>query len=183
MSVHVLNVLRRRDLLGLAGGLLLVTAFAAAATRLLFAGDVRAVLAVHFQRTPQTAGAAAGIWIHNLRFEIGVAVFAFLDPVGRRLLDGCVWRRLLVGVGDVIIAGWAIGSSLVAGVLLGAYGGRQLATFLPDGPVEVTAWLLLIVLYVDVRRGRTTPKKAAVWLSAVAALLAVAAVLELGAGA
>jgi hypothetical protein len=82
-----------------------------------------------------------------------------------------------------LIAGWAAGSSLVAGVLLGAYGTRQLAVFLPDGPVEVAAWLLLIVLYLDVRCGRATPKTAVGWLAAVAGLLAIAAVLELGAGA
>jgi hypothetical protein len=185
MRSSVLTAVRRRDLALLAGGLLMLTAIAAAATGLLCAHQARAVLAVHFARLPATAGDAAGIWLHNLRVELGVAVFAFLDPASRRLLDGGsrVWRRLLLGIGDVLVAGWALGSSLVAGVLLGAYGTRQLAGFLPDGPVEVTAWLLLIVLYLDVRRGRTTPKTAVGWLAAVAGLLAVAAILELGAGA
>jgi hypothetical protein len=181
----VLKMLWRREFALLAGGLLLVTAVAAATTGVLFAHQARGLLAVHFARLPVTAGAAAGIWLRNLRSELGVAVFAVLDPASRRLLDGGsrVWRRLLVGFGDVLIACWSVGSSLMAGVLLGAYATRQLAVFLPDGPVEVTAWLLLLVLYLDVRRGRTTPRSAVACLAAVAGLLAVAAVLELGAGA
>jgi hypothetical protein len=184
MSRRLLGVLARRDLAVLAGGLATITVLAAALTGVLFAGQARALLAVHFAVLPATASEAAGIWLHNLRSELGVAVFAFVDPACRHLLDGAdpVWRRLLVGVGDVFVAGWAMGSSVVAGVLLGAYGMRQLEAFVPDGPVEVTAWLLLIVLYVDVRRGRTSGRTAAVWLLAIAALLAVAAVLELEAG-
>ena len=185
MSGRMFGVAVRRDLAVLAGGLATITVLAAAVTGALFAGEARVLLAVHFAVLPATASEAAGIWLHNLRSELGVAVFAFVDPACRHLLDGAdpVWRRLLVGVGDVFVAGWAVGSSIVAGVLLGAYGMRQLAAFVPDGPVEVTAWLLLIVLYVDVRRGRSTWRAAAVWLVAVAALLALAAVLELEAGA
>jgi len=185
MSSQVLKMVWRRDVGLVARGLLLMTAVAAVTTGLLFAHQARALLAVHFTRIPVTAGDAASIWLHNLRSELGVAVFAVVDPVSSRLLDGDsrVWRRLLVGFGDVVMTCWAVGSSLIAGVLLGAYGMRQLAAFLPDGPVEVTGWLLLIVLYVDVRRGRTTLMKAAAWLVVVAGLLALAAVLELGAGA
>jgi len=185
MRSRLLKTVWRRDVVLIAGGLLLVTAVAAVTTGVLFAYQARALLAVHFTRIPVTAGDAASIWLHNLRSELGVAVFAVVDPASRRLLDGGsrVWPRLLVGFGDVLIACWAVGSSLIAGVLLGAYGMRQLAVFLPDGAVEVTGWLLLLVLYVDVRRGRTTPKSAAAWLAVVAGLLAVAAVLELGAGA
>lgn len=184
MTAAVLKIVWRREVALLAGGLLLVTALAATTTGVLFAHQTRGLLAVRFARLPVTAGAAAGIWLHNLRSELGVAVFAVLDPASRRLLDGGsrVWRRLLVGFGDVLIGCWAVGSSLIAGVLLGAYRTRQLAVFLPDGPVEVTAWLLLIVLYVDVRRGRSTPRSAAACLAVVAGLLAVAAVLELGTG-
>jgi hypothetical protein len=185
MSGRMFGVLARRDLAALAGGLLGITVLAAAITGVLFAGEARALLAVHFAVLPATASEAAGIWLHNLRSELGVAVFAFIDPVCRHVLDGCepVWRRLLVSVGDLCVAGWAVGSSIVAGVLLGAYGMRQLEAFVPDGPVEVPAWLLLILLYVDVRRGRSTGRAAAVRLLAVAALLAFAAVLELEAGA
>jgi hypothetical protein len=185
MRTRVLVLVRHRDLALVAGGLLMVSAISAAGTGVLFAHQARTVLAVHFARLPATAGDAAGIWLHNLRVELGVAVFAFLEPASRRLLDGGrrVCRRLLLGFGDVLVAGWAVGSSILAGVLLGAYGTRQLAVFLPDGPVEVTAWLLLVVLYLDVRRARITPKTAAGRLALVAGLLAVAAVLELGAGA
>lgn len=183
MSGPALCVVRRRELAMLAGGLLAITALSAAATGVLFAGEARGLLAVHFQRLPWSVGEASGIWVHNLRSELGVAVFAFLDPICRRLLDDAtpLWRGVLTRAGDVLVAGWAIGSSLAAGVLLGAYGTRQLRAFLPDGPVEVTAWLLLIALYLDVRRARITPPAAAGRLALVAVLLAVAAVLELGA--
>jgi hypothetical protein len=185
MTGRLFRVLARRDVAALAGGLLGITGLATALTGLLVAGEARVLLAVHFATLPGTASEAAGIWLHNLRSELGVAVFAFIDPACRHLLDDGepVWRRLLVGVGDLCVAGWAVGSSIVAGVLLGAYGMRQVAAFVPDGPVEVTAWLLLIVLYMDVRRGRITGRASAVWLVAVAALLAIAAVLELEAGA
>ncbi len=180
MTGRLLGVVARRDVAVLAGGLAGITVSAAAITALMFAGDARALLAVHFAAVPATAGDAVGIWLHNLRSELGVAVFAFIDPACRYLLDGArpLWRRLLVTAGDLCVAGWAIGSSLIAGVLLGAYGIRQLTVFLPDGPVEVAGWLLLIVLYRDVRRGRTTGKAAAAWLVAIGGVLAVAAVLE-----
>jgi hypothetical protein len=183
MTRPLTGLIGRREVAWLAGGLLAITGLAAA-TAVLFSGEARALLAVHFERLPATAGDAAGIWLHNLRSEFGVAVFAFLDPACGRLLDGAkpIWRRLLVGVGDLCVAGWAVGSSILAGVLLGAYGTRQLEAFIPDGPVEVTAWLLLLVLYLDVRRGRSSGKAAVVCLAVVAALLAVAAVLELGVG-
>jgi hypothetical protein len=185
MRGRILGVLARRDLAALAGSLLGITVLAAALTGALCCGQARVLLAVHFTAQPATSSEALGIWLHNLRSELGVAVFAFIDPACRHLLDGGepVWRRLLVSVGDVCVAGWAVGSSTLAGVLLGAYGARQLEAFVPDGPVEVTAWLLLILLYVDVRHGRTSGKAAAVRLAVVAALLAVAAVLELGGGA
>jgi hypothetical protein len=183
MTGRLIGSAWRHDVARLGAGLLAITGLAAAATALLFAGEARSVLAVHFAPPPATAGDAAGIWLHNLRCELGVAVFAFLDPACRRLIDGAkpLWRRLLVGVGDVCVAGWATGSSIVAGVLLGAYGMRQLEAFLPDGPVEVTAWLLLLVLYLDVRRGRASARTAEVSLFVIAALLAVAAVFEVGA--
>jgi hypothetical protein len=185
MTGWLLRVIWRRDVAVLAGGLVGITVLVATITSVLFAGQARTLLAVHFVVLPTTAGEAAGIWLHNLRSELGVAAFAFIDPACRHLLDGAnpAWRRLLVGVGDLCVAGWAIGCSTVAGVLLGAYGERQLQAFIPNGPVEVTAWLLLLVLYLDMRRGRTEGKTATVWLILVAGLLALAAVLEHGAGA
>ncbi len=178
------DVLRRRELWIVAGGLSAVTVTAGLVTGLCFAAGARAVLDVHFTALPATAGEAAAIWLHNARSTLGVAVFALVRPVSRRLLDGGrpVWDRLLVGVCDVMVGAWAAGSAIVAGVLVGAYGGRQLAVFLPDGPVEVTAWLLLLVLYVDVRRDRVSLRQAAGRGGVILLLLGVAAVLELAAG-
>jgi len=180
MSSQVLKMVWRRDVGLVARGLLLMTAVAAVTTGLLFAHQARALLAVHFTRIPVTAGDAASIWLHNLRSELGVAVFAVVDPVSSRLLDGDsrVWRRLLVGFGDVVMTCWAVGSSLIAGVLLGAYGMRKLAAFLPDGPVEVTAWALLLALYINARRGHDEWRQTVWGLVSVEVLLALAAILE-----
>ena len=67
-------------------------------------------------------------------------------------------------------------------MLVGTYGMRQLAAFLPDGPVEVTAWLLLLALYLDLRRDRVTLAQAAGRGGVILLLLCLAALLELKAG-
>ena len=95
-----LDVLRRRDFWVLAGGLAAVTVAAGLVTGLWFAAGARALLAVHFTRLPATLGEAAGIWLHNARSTLGVAVFALARPISRWLLDGArpVWDRALVDV-------------------------------------------------------------------------------------
>jgi hypothetical protein len=179
------NILRRRDFWVLSGVLCAVTLVAALMVGIGFPAQARSVLAVHFASLPRSAGVAGAIWLHNARATAGVAVFAAARPLSRRLLDGArpVWDRAIVTVCDVIVGGWAVGSSLVAGVLLGAYGTRQLAVFLPDGPVELTAWLLLVLLYLDVRGSRASLQQAAGRLAVILGLLGVAAILELWAGA
>jgi hypothetical protein len=179
-----LGQLRRRELLLTYTVLVTVTLAAALVTKVGFAEQARRLLAVRFTAIPSTPGDALAIWAHNARSTIGVAVFAVVQPVSLKLLEGeqPVWRDRLLIVCDVIVACWAVGSSLIAGVLLGAYGTRQLASYLPDGPVEVTAWVLLVVLYIDLRRNRTSLREAAARLAGVLGLLAVAAVLELKAG-
>jgi len=178
------HICPRREFLVLGGGLLAVTAAAALLTGLGFAGQARAVLAVHFARIPASGGQALTIWLHNARVVIGVGVFAAARPVSRALVDyaPAVWDRAIVAVCDGLLGLWAVGSAVTAGVLLGAYGIRQLEAFLPDGPVEVTGWLLLLVLYLDVRHGRATARQTASRLGVVLAVLGVAALLELWAG-
>lgn len=175
----------RRDLVLVALGLATVTLTAALVTGRWLAEPARTVLAVHFQAIPNTAGTALGIWLHNVRQLLGVCVFGLAQPVVAGLLQGARpwWLRLVLSGCDVLVAGWALGSSLAAGVLIGAYGARQLRSFLPYAPVEIAAWLLLVVLYLDLRRGRARLQDAAVRLALIAVLLAVAAVLELWAGA
>jgi hypothetical protein len=178
------HICPRREFLMLAGGLLAVTTAAALLTGLLFPGQARAVLAVHFVRIPATSGQALAIWLHNARVVIGVGVFAAARHVSRAFVDDAfaVWDRAIVALCDGMLGLWAVGSSLTAGVLLGAYGTRQLEAFLPDGPVEVAAWLLLLVLYLDVRQGRATASQTTSQLGVVLTVLGVAALLELWAG-
>jgi hypothetical protein len=182
MSARAAFTARPLRLLSVAGFLGLVTVLAGTGTLLFGAASARHLLAVHFTRLPGTLSDAAGIWLHNLRATVGVAVLAAVDPLRRGLLDGArpLWHRLLVAICDVMLAGWAVGSSAIAGVLLAAYGMRQLAVFFPDGPVEVTAWLLLLVLYLDLRRGRVPVREAAGRIGLIVLLLAIAAVLEVG---
>jgi len=174
----------RRDLAVVTLGLAATSCAAAAVTGLWLAAPARSLLAVHFQAIPRTAGTATAIWLHNAKQLLGVAVFAVAQPAARALLDGARprWQHLALFGCDILIGGWAIGSSLAAGVLVGAYGSRQLRNFVPYAPVEITAWLLLVVLYLDLRRGRAGLRDAAARLGLVAALLALAAVLELWAG-
>ena len=176
--------LRRRDCVIVFGVLLAVAAAAWLLTRVLFAAQARSVLAVHFTSIPASPGQAVAIWIHNSRSTLGIAVFAVSRPVSRALLGDQTQRleRAIVRVCDSIIGLWAIGYATAGGVLLGAYGTRQLRILLPEGPVEIAAWVLLVVLYLDLRRGRVTFGQAAVRLAGVVAILGVAAVLELWAG-
>jgi hypothetical protein len=176
--------LRWRDFVAVLGVVLSVAAAAALLSGLLFAVQARHLLAVHFASIPDTPAQAFAIWIHNCRSILGVAVFAVARPASQRLLpDGTpAFERVIMRVCDAIVGLWAIGYAAGAGLLLGAYGGRQLRAFLPEGPVEVTAWVLLVVLYLDLRRNRLTPTQAALRIAAIVATLAVAAVLELRAG-
>jgi len=68
-------------------------------------------------------------------------------------------------------------------VALGAYGSAQLGAFLPDGPVEVTAWALLLALYINARRGHDEWRQTLWGLVSVEVLLALAAILEAFGGA
>jgi hypothetical protein len=162
--------------------LLAVTAGAALVTRLAFQHATRSLLRVHFAAVPHHAASALGIWMHNGTIVVGFAVFLGCahftqrDPhagrAERRILRACDGALLL----------WATGTAVFAGVLAGAYGSRQLHAFLPQGPVEVAAWALLIALYIEVRRQQLAVVRAARLLAVVLAMLAVAAVLELWVG-
>jgi hypothetical protein len=172
-----------RDFTVAYGALLAVATATTLLTGLMFSAQARSLLAVHFASIPDTPSQALTIWLHNCRSALGVAVFALARFVGRRLSDDTlVFERVIVGVCDAIIGVLAIGYAVGAGMLIGAYGERQLRVFLPEGPIEVTAWVLLVVLYLDLRRDRVTPKQTALRIVAIVATLGVAAVLELWAG-
>jgi hypothetical protein len=145
-------------------------------THLAFAVQARRLLAVHFATIPDEPGQALAIWLHNSRLVLGIAVWMSTVAADGRLAR----TSIPLWVGDVLLGVWAWGTVLAAGVLLGAYGATQAKAFWPFAPVEITAWALLLALYIDTRRRRVSIRRALAGIVAVELLLAVAAVLEVG---
>jgi hypothetical protein len=151
---------------------LAVTVACEVLTRAAFAAGVRRLLAVHFvRRLEDPAGEALWIWLHNSKLTVGVALAIAAVALVRPVAPSFVWFF------DGCLVLWAMVQAALAGVLLGAYGSPQLQAFLPDGPVEVTGWALLLALYINARRGDGW-RQTALGLVWVQALLALAAILE-----
>ena len=167
---------------GIVVALIVVALVAALITRMAFAYNARELLAVDFIPIRRSVAQALEILLHN-----GVKALAFGTFCGCVKLAGqgevpSRMQRLILLCCDGIVCAWWLSTALLAGVLIGAYGSRQALAFLPNGPVEIVAWALLIALYVDVRRGRVSTGQLAARLCVVLALLALSAVLELWAG-
>ena len=121
------------------------------------AASVRRLLAVHFvARLADPAHEALWIWFRNSKMTAGVAVaialvalVQWISPAGRAGAE-----RIPLWFADSILGVWSLLWAALAGVALGAYGSAQLGAFLPDSPVEVAAWALLLSLYVNARRGQ-----------------------------
>ena len=151
-------------------------------TGLAFAPGARAILKVDFVPIPRSAHQAVQIALHNWTKALSFGVFCVCallacqddrpSRVARVILYGC----------DAIVFVWWFATAALAGVLLGAYGQRQALAFLPQGPVELFAWALLIATYIDVRRARIDARQMGARVAVVVALLALSAVLELWAG-
>lgn len=163
--------------------LLAVTCVAAAITRLAFTSEAKRLLAVHFTHVAHHAAAAAGIWVHNTRIFIGFAVFLACAYFIQRDQRSARIERTILRACDGALLLWATGTAALGGVLAGAYGLTQIRAFLPQGPVELTAWTLLIALYIQVRRQRVTASRAVRQFALILLLLAASAVLELWLGA
>ncbi len=150
-------------------------------TRVAFAASARRLLAVHFVgRLGDPAREALSIWLHNSKMTAGVAVCIALVAAVRRMAPAgrAGAERIPMWLTDTILGVWSLLWVALAGVALGAYGAVQLRAFLPDGPVEITAWALLLALYINARRGQGGWRQAAWGLVSVEALLALAAILE-----
>jgi hypothetical protein len=169
---------RRRVLRTIAACALL----ACAGTRIGFQAPTRRLLAVHFTMLQLQPAIAFGIWRHNLTILAGVAVAMLCAHFIQASESTGRLERLILYACDTALCLWAAGSAGLAGALTGAYGARQLRAFLPQAPVEIAAWLLLILLYVDVRHRRAPLAFMARRLAVIAVLLAAAAILELWAG-
>jgi hypothetical protein len=162
---------------------LTVAAASAAITRLAFAAPARRLLRVHFTGVSHQAGAAAAIWVHNTRIFIGFAVFLSCAYFIQRDERSARIERAILWACDGALLLWATGTAALAGVLTGAYGLAQIRAFMPQGPVELTAWTLLIALYIQVRRQRVRPGRAARQLALILLVLGASAILELWLGA
>ncbi len=163
------------------GGWLVVALACWVVTQAGFAPGARRLLAVHLvERFADPPGEALGIWLNNSKITAGVAVCIAFVALARWILPAgrAGAERIPMWFADAILAVWAVAQAALAGVLIGAYGSAQLRAFLPDGPVEVTAWALLGALYVNARRGRNGWRGTVWGLVAVEVLLALAAILE-----
>lgn len=172
---------RTRDVGLVLGGLAMIAAAGGLLTRAGFAPAARRLLKVHFTPVQPDMMQALAIWAHNSRFLFGIALFAVCVRVARSGVMSA-GARVILTVCDLIVVVWAAGTAALAGVLLGAYGTRQLSAFLPQGPVEVLAWALLIAIYIDVRSRRPPITQVLARLATVEVLLATAAILELWVG-
>jgi hypothetical protein len=141
----------------------------------------RAALKVHFlSHLRRPASEAAHIWLTNSRLTCGAAICIFLVLLARSLAPAGLrgLQRLPFLAADVVLAVTLLRTALLAGVLLGAYGSSQARAFMPYGPVELSAWAVLAVIYINARLGRGGPARSARGLLGVELLLAVAAVME-----
>jgi hypothetical protein len=157
-----------------------LAAYYAIVTRLAFAGSARGLLSVHFASVPDRPSQAVAIWLHNSRVVLGVAAWV-AGRWGVRALTSDGLRgaeRIPLWIADGILFTWATGMSFAAGVLIGAYGTRQLRVFWPYAPVEVAAWALMLAVYIGVRCGSGAWRQTVGGLVMVELLLALAAVLE-----
>lgn len=158
-----------------------VTLACAAVTRIAFAAGARRLLKVHFLWAfSEPLSEALAIWLRNSETAVGVgACIALILLAGRLVPVGLHGlERLPFWIADVYLSLTMLRACVLAGVLLGAYGSAQLRAFLPDGPVEVLAWGLLITVYISARRGRSGWRELAHGLLTVEVLLAIAGVLE-----
>jgi len=155
------------------------TLIVAAAVRVTIAAPVRERLGYTFRGLPARPDVAVGIFAHNSRVIIGVFGLLLVAQIAAREAGGPGRpQRVMVTVGEVIIAGVVCANVLFVGAALGAYGPRMVGAVLPHGPIELTAYSLALGLYFQGRR-RALPAAAMARGAALSvALLAVAAFLE-----
>lgn len=161
-------------------GWLTLAGVCAAATGQWFASGARRLLKVHFVFAfAHPFGEAVAIWLTNSRATLGTAGCIALILLAQRLAPAARGvERIPLWVCDLLLAATAARTAVLAGVLLGAYGGAQLRALWPDGPVEVLAWAVLCCVYIQARRRRFGWRDCARGLLVVELLLAGAALLE-----
>lgn len=125
-----------------------------------------------FRLIPASGGSAsmaARIFANNVREAMIPFLFAVLR-VGPR-------RRMVVAIGDVVVAASLGANAMLAGLALGSYG-LGLASFLPQWPLEWGALALAFTAWRRARVGRDQPFELALLAIGTAILLCLAALLE-----
>jgi hypothetical protein len=126
-----------------------------------------------FRLIPASGGSvsiAAHIFANNVREAMIPFLFAVLRVGPRR-------RRMVVAVGDVVVAASLGANATLAGLALGSYG-LGLASFLPQWPLEWGALALAFTAWRRARVGRQRPFELALLAFGTAILLCLAALLE-----
>jgi hypothetical protein len=143
--------------------------------------EARRFLVPVFTSVPDTFHEALAIWSRNSLMVSGVMAAIAGIAIVEHLLDEdeSHIERVARWSIDLIVGSWALIISAVVGALLGAFGLQQIKAFMPFGPVEALAWVLMLTVYV---RSRVKPTVRGVLLGmlAVEMLLLVAALLEIG---
>ncbi len=167
----------------IAGGLLVVSGVAAGAVALVGPATGREWLGFSFTTLPREVGEFMSILANNLMILGAVLAACFTVQVwaGSDTDDeqASGWApRLMVSLCDLAVAGSAVGHALIIGLGSGAYGATFVSKLLPHGPFELMALALALALYMSAR-SRPVSRDEWIGVAAVsAALLAIAAPLE-----
>jgi hypothetical protein len=145
------------------------------------AAGARRWLAFPFAGIPANPGEAASIFIHNLRALAavwGVLLIAQSGcPATSNGQPGVV-HRTLRRLGEALLGAAIAANVIVVGASFGAYGTRMVRAALPHGPVELVAYSLALVLYLQ-GRNRPLPIRHVLAMAALSmSALALAALLE-----
>jgi hypothetical protein len=146
---------------------------------LTFAAEARHWLAYPFAGIPARPAVAAMIFVHNLRAlaAIGGLLLVAQSPHwAGNPAPGPI--QILQRVGEALLGAVVAANLIVVGASLGAYGLRMFRAALPQGPVELAAYVLALALYLQGRR-KPVPSRHVATIGALSiAALALAAVLE-----
>ncbi len=142
-------------------------------------GTVRGWLHYPFAGLPARPSAAVEILVHNLRAVGGVFGLLLITQAACRRPGGpSRTQRVLLAVGEIVVAVAVAENIVTIGAAVGAYGHRMIAAMLPHGPVEVTAYALALASYWHARRQPLPARETLTLAVCCGLLLAIAAALE-----
>lgn len=165
---------------GISAGLMIAVCAVAVIVSLTGPVAARRWLAYPFGDIPAQAGAAAAIFLHNLRALVavgGLLAVAQSPYWANKAKPGAI-HAAVQRAGEALLAAAVAANVIVVGASLGAYGVRMVRATLPHGPVELAAYALALALYLEGRTARLGPKHILAMATLSTAALALAAMLE-----